>query len=144
MATPASAMKELFCPGTSLFVPDRDIPDLSGFVAAVTGGYTGIGLETGAFDNSFSASALLLTLCSPLVLAVRHLLKHNATVFVLGRSPAKAEQAFQTLREEDTSYSTRINFVQLDLSDLESVRKAADNLSKYGPPSIFVNSSTVC
>ncbi|KAJ7735097.1 NAD(P)-binding protein [Mycena maculata] len=82
------------------FLPERDMPDLSGKVTFVTGGNTGIGYET-----------------------VKQLLLKNAKVYLAARSPEKAAAAIQRLEKE--TKKTAI-FVQLDLADLPSVRKAAE------------------
>ncbi|KAI0314560.1 NAD-P-binding protein [Amylostereum chailletii] len=78
----------------------EDIPDLSGRVALVTGGNTGIGKET-----------------------VRQLLAHGAKVYLAARSPAKAQSAIEDL-ERDTG--KRAIFLECDLADLAKTRKAAE------------------
>ncbi|KAJ7501837.1 NAD-P-binding protein [Mycena galericulata] len=83
------------------FKPERDIPDLTGKVTLVTGGNTGIGYET-----------------------VKQLLLKNAKVYLAARSPDKAAAAIKRLEGE--TKNTAI-FLQLDLADLPSVRKAAES-----------------
>ncbi|KAJ7182289.1 NAD(P)-binding protein [Mycena crocata] len=80
---------------------ERDIPDLSGKITLVTGGNTGIGYET-----------------------VKQLLLKNAKVYLAARSPEKAAAAIKKLEQE--TKRTAI-FLQLDLADLSSVRKAAES-----------------
>ncbi|KAF7374115.1 Short-chain dehydrogenase/reductase family protein [Mycena sanguinolenta] len=83
------------------FRPERDIPDLSGMIILVTGGNTGIGYET-----------------------VKQLLLKNAKVYLAARSADKAAAAIKCL-EAETRKPPAI-FLQLDLADLPSVRRAAE------------------
>lgn len=76
--------------------------DLSGKTAIVTGGYSGIGLET-----------------------VRALAGAGARVIVPARSREKASQAL-------SSVSGNIEIADMDLADLASVRKFADSISQSG------------
>ncbi|KAF8167072.1 NAD-binding protein [Mycena galopus ATCC 62051] len=82
------------------FRPERDMPDLSGKIVLVTGGNTGIGYHT-----------------------VKQLLLKNAKVYLAARSQEKAAAAIQTLEGETKKKAI---FLQLDLADLVSVRKAAE------------------
>ncbi|KAI0072976.1 NAD(P)-binding protein [Panus rudis PR-1116 ss-1] len=91
-------------PPKSKFSPNH-IPDLTGRVAIVTGGNTGIGKET-----------------------IKALLEHNAKVYLGARSKSKAEAAIQDLKD---ATGREAIWLELDLSSLASVRKAADEfLSK--------------
>ncbi|KAJ7501836.1 NAD-P-binding protein [Mycena galericulata] len=83
------------------FKPERDIPDLTGKITLVTGGNTGIGYET-----------------------VKQLLLKNAKVYLAARSPDKAAAAIKRLERETKKSAI---FIQLDLADLPSVRKAAES-----------------
>ncbi|KAJ7626857.1 hypothetical protein FB45DRAFT_920215 [Roridomyces roridus] len=83
------------------FLPERDIPDLSGKVIIVTGGNTGIGYET-----------------------VKQLLLKNAKVYLAARSADKATSAIKRLEDETKKSAI---FLQLDLADLQSVRRAAED-----------------
>ncbi|KAJ7486349.1 NAD-P-binding protein [Mycena galericulata] len=83
------------------FKPERDIPDLTGKITLVTGGNTGIGYET-----------------------VKQLLLKNAKVYLAARSPDKAAAAIKRLESETKKSAI---FIQLDLADLPSVRKAAES-----------------
>lgn len=93
----AAIFQQLFPPKAKWAV--TDIPDLSGKVALVTGGNTGIGKET-----------------------CRQLLRKNAKVYLAARSQGKAQEAIAELEQET---GQRAIFVQLDLSDLDSVSRAA-------------------
>ncbi|KAJ7160677.1 NAD(P)-binding protein [Mycena crocata] len=76
-----------------------EIPDLSGKVAIVTGGNSGIGRET-----------------------VKALLEHNATVYIAARNRNTAEE---TIEEFRISTGKTAYFIPLDLADLPSIKKAA-------------------
>ncbi|KAJ7204867.1 NAD(P)-binding protein [Mycena rebaudengoi] len=82
------------------FLPERDMPNLSGKITMVTGGNTGIGYET-----------------------VKQLLIKDATVYLAARSEAKGMDAIKKLEQETKKSAI---FLQLDLADLNSVRQAAD------------------
>ncbi|CDZ98222.1 Dehydrogenases with different specificities (related to short-chain alcohol dehydrogenases) [Phaffia rhodozyma] len=99
-----------------------EIPDLTGKLAAVTGGYSGIGYET-----------------------VKALLNKNATVYILGRSESKARDAIDRLNSEISPSSTgQIHFVLVDLADLKSIRKGAEELmSKIDHLDILFNNGGV-
>ncbi|TFK99249.1 NAD-P-binding protein [Pterulicium gracile] len=90
----------LVFPPKSLFLPERDMPDLTGFVTMVTGGYAGIGYQT-----------------------VKALLKKNAKVYIAGRSRTKAEEAIGKLRNE-VNGRVDAHFLELDLGNLKSVKRA--------------------
>ena len=66
----------------------------------ITGGNTGVGKEI-----------------------VKALLQHNAKVYLAARSPERAAKAIEELRAETGKEAI---FLQLDLSDLASVRRAAE------------------
>ncbi|KAJ6576975.1 NAD-P-binding protein [Mycena vulgaris] len=82
------------------FLPERDMPDLSGKITLVTGGNTGIGYET-----------------------TKQLLLKDAKVYLAARSPEKVAAAIKKLEQETKKSAI---FIQLDLADLQSVRKAAE------------------
>lgn len=76
------------------------MPDLTGKITLVTGGNTGIGYQT-----------------------VKQLLLKNATVYLAARTPERAAAAIAQLERETKRTAV---FLQLDLADLRSVRKAAE------------------
>ncbi|EJF57870.1 NAD(P)-binding protein [Dichomitus squalens LYAD-421 SS1] len=99
------------------FSPE-DIPDLTGRIVIVTGGNVGIGYET-----------------------VKALLQHNAKVYLAARSKNKAEKAINSLKEATGKEAI---FVELDLSSLSSVKKAAEEfLSKESELHILFNNAGV-
>jgi NAD(P)-dependent dehydrogenase (short-subunit alcohol dehydrogenase family) len=84
------------------------IPDLTGKTALVTGANSGIGLETAR------------------VLAAR-----GATVILGCRNQARAEAALAQIRA--SAPDARLEFLQIDLSDLDSVRAAAGQVKARHP-----------
>ncbi|EJU00121.1 NADP-binding protein [Dacryopinax primogenitus] len=78
----------------------EDIPDLEGRVVIVTGGNTGIGRVT-----------------------IKYLLRANARVYMASRDPVKSLQAISELKTETGKED--LYFLQLDLGDLECVKRAA-------------------
>ncbi|KAJ7601752.1 NAD(P)-binding protein [Roridomyces roridus] len=81
-----------------------EIPDLTGQVMLVTGGNAGIGRET-----------------------VKVLLEHNAKVYIAGRNESKCIEA---IKDIEVQTGKRAEFLQLDLSDLASVKKAAEEFMR--------------
>ncbi|KAI5116380.1 hypothetical protein M0805_003534 [Coniferiporia weirii] len=95
-----------------------DIPDLTGRVIIVTGGYAGVGKET--------------------VLA---LLRKNAKVYIAARSHAKAEAANKELKEQTGREAL---FLELDLASLKSVKRAAEEFqSKESQLHVLFNNGGV-
>ncbi|KAH9895862.1 NAD-P-binding protein [Cubamyces lactineus] len=105
---------------TNMFPPKPkwgvdQIPDLSGKVMIVTGGNTGIGKET-----------------------IKALLNHNAKVYMASRSPERAQDAIDELRKETGKEAL---FLQIDLADLQSVKRAANEfISKEERLDVLFNS----
>ncbi|KAL1310500.1 hypothetical protein AAFC00_000786 [Neodothiora populina] len=85
------------------FKPDRDIPDLSGKVILVTGGNSGLGAES----------------------CLRFAEHNPAEIYLGARSKAKAEQAIASIKE--TSPNAKITFLEMDLTNLASVKAAAES-----------------
>jgi len=97
---------EIFVP-ESKFVPERDIPDLSGRVIIVTGGNTGIGKET-----------------------VKELLKKNAKVYMASRTKSRADQAIADLKAQTGKEAI---FLELNLGNLDAITRAANEFKSKEP-----------
>ncbi|KZT60045.1 NAD(P)-binding protein [Calocera cornea HHB12733] len=98
-------IREIYPPTSKWGV--EDIPDLTGKVALITGGYGGIGK-----------------------LIAKYALQRNATVYIAGRSQKKAEEAIADLKQ--ITKNDKIHFLQLDLGDLASVKQAAAEFRSSG------------
>ncbi|AFZ80616.1 short-chain dehydrogenase/reductase, putative [Theileria equi strain WA] len=93
--------------------------DLSGKVALVTGGYSGIGLET-----------------------VLQLLKWNCKVIIAGRSKTKATNAIQFLKSQTKVSDDHLDFVEMDLNNLTSIKNAVNLIiSKYKSLDLLINNA---
>ena len=96
-----------------------DIPDQTGRTAVITGANTGLGYET---------AAALAAKGAHVVLAVRNVEKGKAAADLIARATPGASVAVQ----------------ELDLSSLESIRSAADELrSKYDSIDLLINNAGV-
>ena len=70
---------------------------------------------------------------------VQALLQHNAKVYIASRSKAKADKAVASLKEATGKEPL---FIELDLADLSSVKKAAEEfLSKEPELHILFNNA---
>ncbi|CAG8567794.1 8429_t:CDS:2 [Gigaspora rosea] len=87
----------------------RDIPDLNGKVAIVTGGNCGIGYAT-----------------------ARELALHRAHVFIASRNEESANSAIERIKKETND--NNVEFLHLDLLDLKSVKRSAENFLNKGLP----------
>lgn len=95
----------------SFFIPspaltENNVPDQSGRVHLITGGYSGCGKEL-----------------------ARILYAANADVWIAGRSEERAEAAIQEIRETPNSKGS-IQFLYLDLANLMTIRPAVDRFLK--------------
>ena len=96
-----------------------DLADQTGRTVVITGGNSGIGLET-----------------------ARPLAGRGATVVLACRDIERGEQARADIVAEHPG--ARVNVVQLDLASLDSVRAAADQLSReYGHIDVLINNAGV-
>ena len=97
---------------------NKYFPDMQKKVVLVTGGNAGIGKET-----------------------ARLLYQLNATVIITGRSKAKAQEFLEELPMH-TPKRPKMKFYQVDFSDLENVKKFADEIkAKYKKIDILVNNA---
>ncbi|KZW01092.1 NAD(P)-binding protein [Exidia glandulosa HHB12029] len=96
----------------------KDIPDLTGKVAVVTGANVGIGKET-----------------------AKELLAHGAKVYIAARSKDKVDAAIADLK---VATGKEALFLELDLADLPSVKRAAETiLSQESQVDILIASAGV-
>ncbi|KAF0458832.1 NADP-binding protein [Gigaspora margarita] len=97
----------------------RDIPDLNGKVAIVTGGNCGIGYVT-----------------------ARELALHQAHVFIASRNEESANSAIERIKNE--TKNNNVEFLHLDLVDLKSVKLSAENFLNRGLPlHILINNAAI-
>ena len=97
----------------------KDIPDLSGKLAIVTGATGGLGLET-----------------------ARELAAAGAEVVLAGRNPDKGAKAETAIREKTPHANVR--FEQVDLASLASIAAFSDRLLAQGRPiDILINNAGV-
>ncbi|MCB0632788.1 MAG: SDR family oxidoreductase [Lewinella sp.] len=94
--------------GKQGWTPDR-IEDVQGKTYLITGANTGAGFQ-----------------------AARILLEKGAEVVMLNRNKEKSREAIVEL-EKEFGPSTKISFIEMDLSELDSVRKAAGEVLKTVP-----------
>ncbi len=96
----------------SFFIPkpsltEKNLPDQTGRVFIVTGGYTGCGKEL-----------------------AKILYSRNGTVYVAGRSHAKGEAAIEEIQKACPDSKGRLAFLHVDLSDLTTIKPAAEEFCK--------------
>ncbi|WP_329127153.1 oxidoreductase [Streptomyces sp. NBC_01465] len=101
----------------SHWTPDV-IPEQTGRTALITGGNSGIGLET-----------------------ARVLTQHGARVILAGRSQAKLDQAAEAVRASGPG--AKVDTLVLDLSDLASVREAATRVAETETIDLLFNNAGV-
>ena len=97
---------------------EANVPDQSGKTFLVTGANTGIGFHTAR------------------VLAAR-----DGQVILACRDPAKAQQAARQIRQEVPAADLKL--LTLDLADLESVARAADQVQRWGALDVLINNAGV-
>lgn len=93
--------------------------DASNLTVLITGGASGIGLET-----------------------TRVLALHKARVIIAARNMAAANEAKQLILKEDEN--ARVDILKLDLSSIKSIREFADNLNALDLPlNILINNAGI-
>lgn len=119
--------KQLLCeirPSKPTFT-EKDYPKLNGKVVVVTGANTGIGYQT---VKSLAGST-------------------NAKLYIFARNKQKTLDAIERLKEEvsrEYKKSAEVEFVQVDLSDLDSIKPAAQEfLSKESRLDIIIHNAGV-
>lgn len=98
-------LQSFFIPAPPLSAENLD--DQSGRVIIVTGGYGGVGFEL-----------------------TKALYAKNATVYIAGRSVKKAAMAIADIEDEVPRSDGRLEFLKLDLGDLSSIKKTAEDFLK--------------
>jgi NAD(P)-dependent dehydrogenase (short-subunit alcohol dehydrogenase family) len=92
-----------------------------GRVHIVTGGYAGCGFELSKI-----------------------LYQHNATVYIAGRSTDKANKAIAAIKEAVPNSKGKVEFLKLDLSDLSSIKPAAEDfMSRESRLDVLTNNAGV-
>ncbi|KAG4433034.1 hypothetical protein IFR05_011473 [Cadophora sp. M221] len=81
------------------------LPDLTGRIALITGGHSGLGLAT-----------------------TTHLVAKNAKVYIASRSLPKAAAAVRHIKDEHPA--AQVEILEMDLADLKSVKRGADEFMK--------------
>lgn len=102
----ADAFKQCyFIPTPTL--TEQNLPDQSGRVCIVTGGYAGCGKELSKI-----------------------LYGKNATVYVAGRSEEKGKNAIEEIKKTHPSSDGRLEFLKVDLSDLNTIKGSAEEFMR--------------
>jgi len=97
----------------------KDIPDLNGRVAVITGANSGIGLE-----------------------AARELARNGAEVILASRNQGKADNAVEDIMAEIPR--ARLKVIPLDLSSLDSIRRFSDEfLAGYNRLDLLLNNAGI-
>lgn len=86
---------------------EKNLPDQSGRVHIVTGGYAGVGKELSKI-----------------------LYQKSGTVYIAGRSKKKAERAIDEIKQAHPSSDGRLEFLKVDLADLSSIKPSVDDFLK--------------
>jgi retinol dehydrogenase 12 len=100
---------------------EADIPDLAGYTVIVTGATGGIGGPT-----------------------ADQLARHNARVYITGRSSEKIARKIAELQAEAGEKQLDLHALRMDLEDLKSVQRAAEEfMSKEDRLDILINNAGV-
>ncbi|KAF2253863.1 short-chain dehydrogenase [Trematosphaeria pertusa] len=82
---------------------EQNLPDQSGRVHIITGGYAGVGLEL-----------------------AKILYAKGATLYIAGRNEEKGQKAIEDIKKQHPSSSGALKFLLLDLSDLSTIKSSAE------------------
>lgn len=110
----------------AFFIPqpqltEANLPDQTGKVVIITGGYAGVGQKLAQI-----------------------LYDKNATVYIAGRSKSKADQAIAEISSARSGNKGSISFLELDLSDLTTIKPAAESfLAKESRLDVLINNAGV-
>ncbi|KAH7114233.1 hypothetical protein B0J11DRAFT_594735 [Dendryphion nanum] len=110
----------------TFFIPSpaftaKNLPDQTGKIILITGGYAGIGLSLAQI-----------------------LYSKNATLYLAGRSASKATIAIDELRRTSPTSTGRLEFLPLDLADLTTIKPAAQQfLAQETRLDVLVNNAGV-
>ncbi|KAH7377291.1 hypothetical protein BKA66DRAFT_513595 [Pyrenochaeta sp. MPI-SDFR-AT-0127] len=110
----------------SFFLPkppltEQNLPDQTGKVHIVTGGYSGCGREL-----------------------TRILYGKNATVYVAGRSHDKAAKAIESIKRDVGKSKGRLEFLKLDLADQNTIKASTEEfLSKEQRLDVLTNNAGI-
>ena len=100
---------------------EKNLPSQDGRVFIVTGGNVGVGLEL-----------------------TKILYAAGGTVYVAGRSPVRCEAAIDAIQKSLPDSRGHLKFLQLDLSDFDSVKKAAQEfLANESRLDVLVNNAGI-
>ncbi|KAF2159565.1 hypothetical protein M409DRAFT_70892 [Zasmidium cellare ATCC 36951] len=110
----------------SFFLPnprltEENLPNQSGRVFIVTGGYAGVGDQLSQI-----------------------LYSKNGTIYIAGRSKEKAESAMVRIQKAHPSSKGRLEFLKLDLGDLTTIKPAVESfLSQVSRLDVLINNAGV-
>ncbi|KAK3192323.1 short-chain alcohol dehydrogenase [Lecanicillium sp. MT-2017a] len=116
---PSSLLQSFFIPKPSL--DETNLPDQTGKVHIVTGGYSGVGEAlTGILYDK------------------------NAVVYVAGRSQDKADESIAAIKNKYPNSKGRLEFMRVDLADLTTIKTAVSQfLAKEKRLDVLVNNAGV-
>jgi NAD(P)-dependent dehydrogenase (short-subunit alcohol dehydrogenase family) len=97
---------------------DKDVPDMSGKTALVTGANSGVGFET-----------------------TKTLAARGAKVLLACRSSQKADDAIALIKQGNKDAD--ISFIELDLGSLASVKEAAAKINKLAQLDLLINNAGI-
>ncbi|KAK5689112.1 short-chain alcohol dehydrogenase [Elasticomyces elasticus] len=114
------AFFQCFFVGTPSFT-EKELPDQTGRVLIVTGGYAGCGKELSKI-----------------------LYQKNGTVYVAGRSKEKASAAIDEIRKAYPSSDGHLEFLKVDLADLPTIKGSVEDfLSRESRLDVLTNNAGV-